>query len=285
MSRGFGCGTLRHILSFTPVQRSIDFTSAEPPLIEPEALASWIIHEDDDYFVVDKPGWVVCHPSKNGPWSSLVGALREHSAIDVLHLVSRLDRETSGVVVVAKHPAASRLLQKALQQRRVSKVYLAILEGELRYAHAVNQPIRGDGASQVRVKQTVGFSRTAQNSSTLFEPLFSSAGYSVVKVTPLTGRKHQIRVHAQWIGYPVVGDKLYGPDENLYLEFVGQGWTANLEGALPLRRQALHAWKVQFHLDGRTLGWTAPVPRDLADFVAEKCAVEGWTGQLCSASG
>ncbi len=262
------------------MQRSIDFTSAEPPLIQPEALASWILHEDDDYFVVDKPGWVVCHPSKNGPWSSLVGALREHSGQDVLHLVSRLDRETSGVVVVAKNPAASRLLQKALQQRQVNKVYLAILEGELGYGYAVNQPIRGDGASQVRVKQTVGFSRTAQNSFTSFEPLFTGGGYSVVKVTPLTGRKHQIRVHAQWIGHPVVGDKLYGPDENLYLEFVEQGWTANLEAALPLRRQALHAWNIQFCLDGRTLEWTAPVPRDLMSFVVEKCGLDEVANRL-----
>lgn len=249
------------------MQREIDFTSAEPPLIEPAALASWIVYQDDDYFVVDKPGWVVCHPSKNGPWSSLVGALREHSGSDVLHLVSRLDRETSGIVVVARNPAASRLLQKALQQRQVAKEYLAILEGELCHPISVNQPIRGDGASEVRVKQTVGFSRTAKNSLTDFQPLAIGGGYTLARATPVTGRKHQIRVHARWLGHPVVGDKLYGEDESLYLEFVQHGWTPRLDAALPLRRQALHASRIEFNLNDRKLIWSAPLPQDMARFI------------------
>lgn len=260
------------------MQRDIDFTSAEPPLIEPAALASWIIHEDDDYYVVDKPGWVVCHPSKNGPWSSLVGALREHSGRDVLHLVSRLDRETSGVVVVAKTAAASRLLQKALQQQLVAKEYLAILAGELGHPFSVNQPIRGDGASQVRIKQAVGFSRTAKNSSTGFQPLATGNGYTLARVTPVTGRKHQIRVHAQWIGHPVVGDKLYGGDESLYLEFVECGWTARHAAVLPLRRQALHAARIEFNVGGRVLGWSSPLPQDMAAFI-ESNAI--WLRSVC----
>lgn len=250
------------------MQREIDFTSAEPPLIEPKALASWIVHEDDDYIVVDKPGWVVCHPSKNGPWSSLVGALREYTGCDTLHLVSRLDRETSGIVVVARNPAAARLLQKTLERRRVEKEYLAILEGELSHPIVVSQPIRGDGASAVRVKQAVGFSRTAKFSMTEFQPLAVGGDYTLAQVVPITGRKHQIRIHAQWLGHSVVGDKLYGADETLYLEFTEKGWTDRLEAALPMRRQALHAARMEFDLgDGRKMVWEAPLPPDMVRFI------------------
>ena len=100
-------------------------------MITPGELASWVIHEDERLLAVDKPGDVVCHPSKHGPWSSLVGAAREHAGLDTVHLVFRLDRETSGVVVLAKDPQTARRLQTAMQERRVGKAYLAILTGEM----------------------------------------------------------------------------------------------------------------------------------------------------------
>ena len=92
--------------------------SEEAPLVDPDQLSEWIIYEDQDLLVFDKPGWLVCHPSKNGPWSSLVGAAKEYLNVDSIHLVSRLDRETSGVVMLAKHRKAASLWQKELSRER-----------------------------------------------------------------------------------------------------------------------------------------------------------------------
>src|SRR3954469_21768067 len=113
-------------------------------MIAPEEVPPWIVHEDERLLVVNKPGDVVCHPSKAGPWSSLVGALREHTRLPTVHLVFRLDRETSGIVVLAKDPATASRLQRAMQERRIGKTYLAILTGELEGAATVDQPLGDD---------------------------------------------------------------------------------------------------------------------------------------------
>ena len=91
------------------------------PLIDPGDFPGWILHEDERLLVVNKPGLIVCHPSKNGPWSSLVGAAREYLGLPVVHLVFRLDRETSGVVVLAKDSATASQLQKATQRRLIGQ--------------------------------------------------------------------------------------------------------------------------------------------------------------------
>src|SRR5215510_6240470 len=101
-------------------------------LIAPEDVPKWILYEDDRLLVGNKPGDVACHPSKAGPWSSLGGALREYTRLPVVHLVFRLDRETSGVVVRAKDAKMASRLQVAMQERKDGKSYLAILTGELR---------------------------------------------------------------------------------------------------------------------------------------------------------
>src|SRR3954466_9664122 len=102
-------------------------TQGKVRIITPEELRAWVIFEDDRLLVLNKPGDVLCHPSKAGPWSSLVGAAREYLRAPAVHLVSRLDRETRGVVVLAKTPAGASRLQTAAQDRRYGKVYLALL--------------------------------------------------------------------------------------------------------------------------------------------------------------
>ena len=229
-----------------------------------DELISWIVYEDERVLVVGKPGDVVCHPSKAGPWSSLVGAAREYTQLPTMHLVFRLDRETSGVVVLAKDAKMASRLQTAMQERKVGKKYQAILTGELTQAVTVDQPLGDDSASPVFVKSCVR--PDGQASVTHFEPVKSASGFSFVNVVTETGRKHQIRAHAQWLGHSIVGDKIYGPDDRCYLEFIDHGWTPALEARLLLPRQALHCAEIDLRTAGLDHVFQAPLPADLQEF-------------------
>jgi 23S rRNA pseudouridine1911/1915/1917 synthase len=242
-------------------------------IIDPAELESWVIHEDEHLLVVNKPGDVVCHPSKHGPWSSLVGAARERCGLPTIHLVFRLDRETSGVVVMAKEPRMASRLQTAMQDRRVGKVYFALLTGELPEPIRVEQPLGVDTASPVFMKSAV--CAGGQPAVTRFEPLSRGGGFTLVRVTTETGRKHQIRAHAQWLGHSVVGDKIYGPDARLYLEFIDSGWTPSLCERLLLPRQALHCAQIDLRTAGIPFVFEAPLPSDMKDFCARQGLDEG----------
>ncbi len=236
--------------------------------ITPEEIRRWILHEDDRLLVVNKPGDVVCHPSKAGPWSSLVGALREYAGLPTVHLVFRLDRETSGVVVLAKDSAMASRLQQSMQRREIGKAYLAVLTGMLTEPVTVDQPLGDDVASPVFVKSAV--CAGGQAAVTRFIPLAAAGGFTLVRVVTGTGRKHQIRAHAQWLGHSLVGDKIYGPDARCYLEFIDHGWTAGLAKQLLLPRQALHCAEIDLRATGLDHIFTAPVPEDMAAFCRER---------------
>ncbi len=233
-------------------------------LIALEELRAWIVHEDERLLVIAKPGDVPCHPSKAGPWSSLVGAAREYTGLPVMHLVFRLDRETSGVVVLAKDSEMAGRLQTAMQRRRVGKAYLAILTGELSAPTTVDQPLGDDTASPVFIKSAVV--ADGQPAVTHFTPVTSAGGFTLVRVVTDTGRKHQIRAHAQWLGHSLVGDKIYGPDARLYLDFIDSGWTDALAAKLLLPRQALHCAEIDLRSAGLDRVFTAPLPEDLETF-------------------
>ena len=233
-------------------------------LITPAELKKWIFFESRDIFAVNKPPYVVCHPSKKGPWSSLIGACREYYGVSRLHMPSRLDRETSGVVVFARNAETATRMQGAIAERRVQKVYRAILQGEMPEPVVVWQPIGRDEDSAYRTRQCVRESG-GQAAHTEFVPLATGGGYTLAEVRPFTGRLHQIRVHAAWLGHPVAGDKLY-PDAGLMLEFVTAGFTARLAAALPLPRHALHALSVVFETETGTERFEAPMAEDLMEF-------------------
>jgi 23S rRNA pseudouridine1911/1915/1917 synthase len=232
--------------------------------IKPEELKSWILHEDAEVIVVNKPGDVVCHPSKAGPWSCLAGAVREYSGLAVSHLVFRLDRETSGAVVFAKTSSVAARLQKAQRLRQTGKVYLAIMTGELTEPVTVDQPLGDDVNSAVLSK--AGVRPDGKAAVTHFAPLSRGGGFTLVRVTTGTGRKHQIRAHAQWLGKGLVGDKLYGPDEGCFLEFIDRGWTPALAAKLLLPRQALHCSRIDMRAAGADRLYFAPLPADLRNF-------------------
>ncbi|MBI2515954.1 MAG: RNA pseudouridine synthase [Opitutae bacterium] len=243
----------------------------QAPLVDPNELKSWVLLDDARLLVLDKPGWLVVHPSKNGPWSSLAGAVREGLGLQTIRLIYRLDRETSGVVILAKDEATGSRLQKAVGKRLLGKGYVAILEGELREPVNVNRPLGPDTESRVTVRQRVVESGGpgAQEAQTLLTPLVVAGGFTLVGVQLITGRKHQIRAHAESIGHRVVGDKLYGPDSTLYLEFAEHGWTARHSALLALTRQALHCAVIDLRPSGFDYLLRAPWPQDMARF-AEK---------------
>lgn len=233
-------------------------------MIAPAEVPGWIVYEDPRLLVVNKPGDVVCHPSKAGPWSSLVGALREYSGLPTVHLVFRLDRETSGIVVLAKDSKMAGRLQIAMQERKVGKAYLALLTGELPAAVTVNQPLGDDVSSPVFVKSAVA--EGGQPAVSHFTPLACGGGFTRARIVTESGRKHQIRAHAQWLGYPIVGDKIYGPDARLYLDFIDHGWTEALAGRLLLSRQALHCAEIDLRPAGLDHVFVADLPDDLRTF-------------------
>ena len=240
----------------------------EAPLVDLADLPSWIVQEDENLLIINKPGWLVCHPSKNGPMSSLVGVVREYTGVEKLHLVARLDRETSGLVIFAKRPSVARKFQMAIQNRIVKKSYIALLEGEFSKPIHVDLPIarRRKGGGPVIVKSEVSYDRSAQDGVSDFIPLVSKNGYTLCRVEPETGRKHQIRVHAEHLQHPVVGDKIYGPDETLYIDFIEKGWTERMAAALPIQRQALHCYRYDFEFQEGRVSFAAPLQADILDF-------------------
>jgi 23S rRNA pseudouridine1911/1915/1917 synthase len=237
-------------------------------MIQRHELEQWIVFEDQRLLVIGKPGDVVCHPSKAGPWSSLVGAAREYTGLPTMHLVFRLDRETSGVVVLAKDAPMASVLQTAMQERKIGKKYQAILTGELTAPVTVDQPLGDDEVSPVVVKTTVR--ADGQKAVTHFTPVSSAGGFTFADVVIETGRKHQIRAHAQWLGHTVVGDKIYGPDARWFLEFIDHGWTPAMAESLLLPRQGLHCAEIDLRAAGVDHVFQAGLPKDLREFCESK---------------
>lgn len=238
-------------------------TSVDAPLISEDEFVDIILFENDRVLALDKPGWLVCHPSKAGPGSSLVGAAKRYLGCETVHLVSRLDRETSGIVVLAKDRGAARFVQMAVEARKVEKSYTAILEGELARETTVEHKIVPDRKSPVKVKMRALPTELDATTRTIFTPMKKAGGNTLCRVQTVGGRKHQIRVHAHHLGLPILGDKLYGSDETLYLEFCSRGWTTRLDQALGLHRQALHCdfWSLENEMGIPSLH--APLPEDL----------------------
>jgi 23S rRNA pseudouridine1911/1915/1917 synthase len=250
-------------------------------MIAPEELEAWRMVDDEAVLAFNKPGDVVCHPSKAGPWSSLAGAVKAGCGLERAHLVFRLDRETSGVVLFAKDERWASILQRAMMARRVRKTYFAVLVGEMPEAVSVDQPLGDDEHSPVYVKTAVR--PDGKEARSHFTPLAATGGFTLAEVRIDTGRKHQIRAHAQWLGYPVVGDKIYGPDARCYLEFIDHGWTPALAEKLLLPRQALHCARIEIFGGSNGEGsreYRAPLAADLAVFCRERMgsAAEPWLG-------
>ncbi|MEZ5319446.1 MAG: RluA family pseudouridine synthase [Vicinamibacterales bacterium] len=237
-----------------------------------------VLHEDEDLIVVDKPAGLVVHPSKAGEASSLIGRARLHAGHRDVRLVNRLDRETSGIVIIARHAEAARELGRLFSHGHVRKRYLAVVQGALEGEHRIDAPLGRDDASPVAIKDAVRDDGAPAVTTVRAVGSFEEDGgtFTRVEIEPLTGRKHQIRIHLAHAGHPVVGDKIYGPDETIYLRFVEGRMTADDAARLVLEFQALHASEMAFTWRGRDWRFHAP-PGDRGTSEAARIPPAGTT--------
>ncbi|MEI8289194.1 MAG: RluA family pseudouridine synthase [Verrucomicrobiota bacterium] len=296
-----------------------------------------IIHEDADLLVVHKPADLVCHPTKGDEYSSLISRARLYlqsllepappdpsgseppssrfpspdsalsslpTAIESPHLIHRLDRETSGLVLIAKNQLAARELGKIWETRAVQKEYLAIVHGHVTAEQGIiDAPLGKDEASPVAIKDCVRPDGASARTEYFVEKRFfrevsrevreadegkisvfhhpppvhcqlptancqlplvprplptPPSPFTLLRLHPHTGRKHQLRLHLQHLGHPIVGDKLYGGDPDLYLALVERRLTDDQRVRLILPHHALHATRLQFDWRGRRYDFAAP---------------------------
>jgi RluA family pseudouridine synthase len=234
---------------------------------EPEVDTGYsVIFEDEHILGINKPGNLPVHPAGVFYHNTLLTLLQNRFERK-LHLVHRLDRETSGVVVLAKDPGTAARMHASFGS--VRKTYLALVHGmPVHGAFDVDMPIDFDAGSMLEHKR-IAFIGARETARTGFATILSFGSYSLLKAVPVTGRQHQIRVHLKYAGHPILGDKLYGTDERFYVEFVNKGPSAELARAIGFSRSALHSRSLVFThpVTGRETRLKAPLPDDMRTFI------------------
>ncbi len=250
--------------------QAVGFRRPAPP--EPEVPRNIaVVQEDPSFYVIEKPAGLPIHPTARYFHSTLTAVLRERFPGERLQVCHRLDRETSGLLLIARDAQAASALKQAFAKRQVQKRYLAIVHGVVPFdEHLIEEPI-GPAQGLVRVRMAVlPCKEGGLPSVTRIRVLQRSAAYTLVECFPHTGRQHQIRVHLHAVGHPIVGDKLY-PDEDLFIRWADGGDSA-IAGELLLPRHALHAADLCFAhpRTGAAVKVQSPLPADLQEFFSSQ---------------
>jgi 23S rRNA pseudouridine1911/1915/1917 synthase len=249
----------------------VDLPEPAPTSLQPEAARLEILYQDADVVVVNKPPGMVVHPGAGHASGTLVNALLHHiSDLSGIGgelrpgIVHRLDRGTSGVMVVAKNDAAHQELSRQFHDREVEKEYIALVWGVVQAGRRIDTPIGRDPVNRQKMSAR---SRRAREAVTRITRAFHLPGLTLCRVAIHTGRTHQIRVHLSSIGHPIVGDPLYGG--------VHRRVPGDIRAVTHLQRPFLHAERLAFKhpRDGRRMEFMTQLPADLQDVLD---ALPGW---------
>ncbi len=231
--------------------------SSPPPPLPP------ILHCDDRVIVLDKPAGLLAHPSGWDFAFSVIGLAKDHWPDDRIDLVHRLDRDTSGVIVLTRDLPANRFLKAALKAGECTKEYEALCRGEIPWSERTLHGSIGSADGPIRIQMAVA--EGGLPARTDVQVLHRKPAMTHVRCRIHTGRTHQIRVHLDHAEYSLVGDRMYGVPPEVFLYTLDNGvdsWVREQAGA---PRQALHAARIVIpHPDGGTLDVSAPLPEDLA---------------------
>ncbi len=243
----------------------VEIEVVSPPKLipKPQDIDIKIVYEDDDIAIVDKPAGMAVHPAPGSEENTLVNALLSRykelptPSPERPGIIHRLDKDTSGLIIIAKSPLAYQKLSRDFADRKIDKRYIALVVGNLPLDEGViNLPIGRDPFDRKKMKVTLG----GREAITLFKVLKRYGNFTLIEVKIKTGRTHQIRVHLSYEGYPVAGDEIYGKDK--------------IPG---LNRQFLHAYRISFNhpRTGEKLVFQSPLPGDLRDFLRSLVSPKG----------
>lgn len=226
----------------------INIKGREAENIIPVNIPLDILWEDEDILVVNKPGTMPVHPSRAHKTDTLANAVMYYmGSREAIHIITRLDRETSGVVLIAKNPRAAAILTEDMKAGKIKKEYIAVVNG-------IPQPFKETICAPIKKKNGRGISRCVSEDGkeavTLYEVMKKADGLSLVKLFPITGRTHQLRVHMSYIGHPIYGDAMYGATQS--------GERTRL---LCRRITFLHP------ITGEEITASAPIPEDFTELV------------------
>jgi len=238
---------------------------------EPDAPRIFgVLHQDDALMIVDKPAGLPVHPSATYHRNTLTALMRDRFGEGGPHIAHRLDKETSGIVACAPPGPFEVRLKKQFEARTVGKVYLAIVRGVITDdTRRIELPMRRATSGLHMCMET---HPDGAEAITDLEVVERRRDRSLVRLTPKTGRQHQLRVHMAAIGHPILGDKLYGPGaQDVFLTVIEQGMTDALRAVLGHARHALHAHRIDLDhpQTGERVSFESPLPDDLVALLDE----------------
>ncbi len=268
--------TQRLLVNGVPCQPDYFLCTGDEVAYHPVSLAEpdvsrdiQVLYEDDILMAINKPPNLPCHPAGRYFKNTLLTILRD--TCPEARLVNRLDRETSGVILIAKNKRTTGKLGRQFERRQVTKEYQVLVEGDFPDQLTAEGILAVDNNSPVIKKRIFQWEGEGETSSTQFRRLACQSGLSLVHVLLGTGRMHQIRATLCSLGYPVVGDKIYGLDETIFVRMVNNHMTEQDQVTLRLPHQALHAWRltIRHPVKQEDMTFEAPLPKDIQQLLKE----------------